>query len=263
VLVNFNREGTELFAELTREYVGEQLAIFLDGELLSQPVIQEEIRGGAATISGNFDAASARELVRNLNFGALPVPIALINTQSIGPSLGEETLQRGVTAGLIGLAAVALFLIFWYRVPGIVAVVSLGIYVIIMLTLFKIIPVTLTAAGVAGFILSIGMAVDANILIFERLKEELKLGKKLPHAIRDGFSRAWLPIRDGNLSSIFTALILFWFGTSIVEGFALTFGVGVLVSMLTAIVITRTFLLSVAGATDEKTVTTLFGSGLK
>ncbi len=263
VVVNFNREGTQLFGEITGAHVGQQLAIFLDGELLSQPVIQEAIRGGAATISGNFSSTEARELVRDLNFGALPVPIMLVNTQTIGASLGEETVEKGVIAGLIGLALVALFFVFWYRVPGLIAVASLSLYILFMLSLFKVIPITLTAAGVAGFILSIGMAVDANILIFERLKEELRIGKKLSHAIRDGFARAWLPIRDGNLSSIFTAIILFWFGTSIVEGFALTFGIGVIVSMLTAIVITRTFMLATASATEAKTVKVLYGSGLE
>lgn len=262
VVVNFNSEGTALFAELTRTYTGEQLAIFLDGELLSQPVIQEEISGGAATISGNFDAAEARELVRDLNFGALPVPIVLVNTQSIGASLGEETIEKGVVAGLIGLAIVAVFMILWYRVPGIVSVISLTCYVVLMLALFKLIPITLTAAGVAGFIISIGMAVDANVLIFERLKEELKLGKKLDHAIRDGFARAWLPIRDGNISSILTAIVLYWFGTSIVKGFALTFGLGVMVSMFTAIVVTRAFMLATASAREVKTIRVLYSSGL-
>ncbi|NBD73750.1 protein translocase subunit SecD [Patescibacteria group bacterium] len=262
VVVNFNSEGTRLFGEITTENVGEQLAIFLDGELLSTPVINEPITGGAATISGNFTPESARDLVRDLNFGALPVPIELQSTQAIGASLGEETLARGVQAGLIGLGLVALFLLLWYRLPGLVAVVALTIYIALMLALFKLIPVTLTAAGIAGFILSIGMAVDANILIFERLKEELKLGKKLDHAIRDGFARAWAPIRDGNLSSILTAIVLFWVGTSLVQGFALTFGIGVLVSMLTALGVSRTLLLAIAVTRDEQTASRWFGNGI-
>lgn len=263
IIVDFNSEGSDLFGEVTSNNVGEQLAIFLDGELLSDPVIQEAITGGAATISGSFTPESARDLAKNLNFGALPVPINLLSTQSIGASLGEETLQKGITAGIVGLSFVALFLMLWYRVPGVVAVVALAIYVAVMLAIFKVIPITLTAAGLAGFILSIGMAVDANILIFERVKEELLLGKKLEQAIRDGFARAWLPIRDGNLSSILTAIILFWFGTSIVEGFALTFGIGIIISMITAITVTRTLLLAVAFFEDPKTIKTLFGNGLR
>ncbi len=262
VVVNFNSEGTRLFGEITTNNVGERLAIFLDGAVLSTPVINEPITGGAATISGNFTAESARDLVKDLNFGALPVPIELQSTQSIGASLGADTLARGVEAGLIGLTLVALFLVAWYRVPGVVAVVALTLYIALMLSLFKLIPVTLTAAGIAGFILSIGMAVDANILIFERLKEELRLGKKLDHAIRDGFQRAWAPIRDGNLSSILTAIVLFWVGTSLVKGFALTFGIGVLVSMLTALMVSRTLLLAVAFPKDEQSARTWFGNGI-
>ena len=262
VVVNFNSEGRQLFGDITTENVGELLAIFLDGALLSSPVINEPITQGAATISGNFTPEEAKELVKNLNFGALPVPITLLSTQSIGPSLGAETVEKGINAAVIGLAAVAIFLALWYRLPCIVSVIALGIYVVTMLAIFKVVPITLTAAGVAGFILSIGMAVDANILIFERIKEELLLGKKLEQAIRDGFSRAWLPIRDGNLSSILTAVILFWFGTSIVEGFALTFGIGIIISMLTAITVTRTFLLAVAFAEDPKKIKLLFGNGL-
>lgn len=262
IVVDFNSEGKQLFGDITTANVGNELAIFLDGELLSHPVIQEPITGGAATISGSFTPESARDLVKDLNFGALPVPINLVSTQSVGASLGEETLQKGIFAGLIGLAAVAAFLILWYRLPGVIAVVALAIYVVVMLSIFKLIPITLTAAGLAGFILSIGMAVDANILIFERIKEEIFTGKKLENAIRDGFARAWLPIRDGNLSSILTAVILFWFGTSIVEGFALTFGIGIIISMLTAITVTRTFLLAVAMFEDPKTIKAFFGSGI-
>lgn len=263
VVVNFNSEGKELFAEITTNHVGEELAIFLDGALLSTPVINEPITGGAATISGDFTPEEARDLVKDLNLGALPVPITLLSTQTIDASLGAETLEKGLEAAMYGLIAVAIFLVLWYRIPGLVAVIALAVYLLIMLALFKLVPVTLTAAGVAGFILSIGMAVDANILIFERLKEELALGKKLEQAIRDGFKRAWPPIRDGNLSSVITAVILFWFGTSIVEGFALTFGLGVLISMFTAITVTRTLLLAIAVAKDEKLTMILFGNGIK
>ncbi|MAF59711.1 protein translocase subunit SecD [bacterium] len=262
VVLEFNREGADLFAEITRENVGEILAIFLDGSPISTPVIQSEITGGSATITGNFAPEEARELVRNLNFGALPLPIELISTQTIGASLGGEALERGIESGLFGLGAVALFMLFWYRLPGVVAILSLSIYIAIMLAIFKLVPVTLTAAGVAGFILSIGLAVDANVLIFERMKEELKEGKNTEDSVRDGFARAWFSIRDGNSSSIITAIILFWLGTSLIEGFALTFGIGVIVSMLSAITVSRTFLYALGNYSNRGLVRALFGSGL-
>lgn len=262
VILNFNKEGSDLFESLTSNNVGEVLGIFLDGEVISAPVIREAISGGRATISGGFTPDEARILVRDLNFGALPLPIELISTQTIGASLGKEALQKGIIAGMYGLLFVALFLIVWYRLLGLVAVVALGIYIMIMLAMFKIIPVTLTSAGIAGFILTIGMAVDANILIFERMKEEFKRGKDTREAVRDGFARAWLAIRDGNISSIITAIILFWFGTSLVKGFALVFGIGILASMLTAITVTRTFLYALGKHENKGLVKFLFGNGL-
>jgi len=245
--LNFNKEGTELFAKITREHKGEVLAIILDGGLLTAPVIQDEITTGEAQITGTYTAEEARNLVRNLNYGALPVPIELYNSQTIGASLGEAALAASVKAGLIGLIALSIFLILWYRLPGIVAVVALGAYVILSLTIFKLIPVTLTAAGMAGFILSIGMAVDANVLIFERAKEELKKGKSIHDALHEGFRRAWSSIRDSNIASIITAIVLFWLGTAAVKGFALTLGLGVAISMFTAITVSRTLLFAVAG----------------
>ncbi|MBL7045827.1 MAG: protein translocase subunit SecD [Parcubacteria group bacterium] len=262
VVLEFNSEGAELFGKITRENVGEVLAIFLDGVPISTPVIQSEITGGSATITGNFAPEEGRELVRNLNFGALPLPIELISTQSIGASLGGEALERGIFSGIVGLIGVAIFMALWYRVPGLVAVVSLSIYIAIMLAIFKIVPVTLTAAGVAGFILSIGLAVDANVLIFERMKEELKEGKGTQDSIKDGFKRAWFSIRDGNSSSIITAIILFWLGTSLIKGFALTFGIGVIVSMVSAITVSRTFLYALGNYKNRGIVRALFGSGL-
>lgn len=263
VVLEFDREGADLFEQITRDNVGHALAIFLDGVPISTPVIREAISGGRATITGNFTPEEGRLLVQNLNFGALPLPIELISTQTIGASLGEEALGKGITAGGIGLLLVAIFLVAWYRLPGILAVVSLTTYILIMLALFKLVPVTLTAAGIAGFILSIGMAVDANILIFERMKEELLEGRKnTQEAVRDGFKRAWVAIRDGNVSSIITAVILFWFGTSLVEGFALVFGVGIMVSMFTAITISRTFLYAMGSHTFRGVVRFLFGSGI-
>jgi preprotein translocase subunit SecD len=244
ISLEFNSEGGELFSEITGNNVGKVLAIFLDGSPISTPVIRDKIESGKAVITGSFGAEEARALARDLNFGALPVPIELVSTQSIGASLGRSALDAGMKAGVVGLTIVALFMIAWYGANGAVAVFALAIYVLAMFVLFKIIPVTLTAAGITGFILSIGMAVDANVLIFERIKEELKQGKKGADAIGDGFSRAWNSIRDANISSIITALILFWVGTSLVKGFALTFGIGVIVSMLTAVSVSRTFLLA-------------------
>lgn len=251
VMVDFNTEGQELFANITRDNVGEQLAIFLDGDLKSDPVIREPILGGTAVISGGFDAEEARGLVRNLNIGALPVPIELASTQTVGATLGAEILDRGVQAALIGLALVLVFMLAWYRLPGLVAGVALTVYVVLMLAIFKFLPVTITAAGIAGFILSIGIAVDANVLIFERMKEELRRGSDYATAVRDGFARAWPPIRDGNMTSLISAVILFWFGTSVVKGFALVFGLGILVSMFTAITVTRLFLLALSGIADR------------
>ncbi len=265
VVLNFNTEGSELFAQITKDNVGRVLAIFLDGVPITTPVIQEEIPNGQAIVTGNFTPIEARDLVKNLNFGALPLPIALISTQTIGASLGEAALTQGIHASVFGFLFVALFLILWYRLPGLLATLSLSMYIALMLALFKLIPVTLTAAGIAGFILSIGMAVDANILIFERMKEELTGGKNLGKAMREGFARAWPSIRDSNSSSIITAVILFWLGTtSVIKGFALVFGLGVLVSMFTAITVTRTVLFALGFAGEAKGVTRfLFGNGFK
>lgn len=257
----FNDEGRELFAKVTRENKGQILAIFLDGAPISTPTINDEIVDGKAVISGSFTRDEAKELVRNLNYGALPVPIELLSTQTVGPSLGANAQTAGVKAGLIGFIALSLFLIFWYRLPGFVATVSLVMYVVLSLVLFKLIPVTLTAAGIAGFILSIGMAVDANVLIFERFKEELKKGNSIADSMSLGFSRAWLSIRDSNISSIITALVLFWLGTSAVKGFALTLGVGVVVSMLTAVTVSRTFLTAITPKVDSGFKRFLFSNG--
>lgn len=259
IIVQFNEAGTSLFSDITSENVGRQLAIFLDGRLESAPVIQEEITGGTASISGSFTPEEGRTLVRDLNLGALPVPIELIGTQSVGPILGTEILNAGKKAGMIGLLIVITFLMLWYKLPGLIASIALAIYVILMLTMFKLLPITLTAAGIAGFILSIGMAVDANVLIFERIKEELASGRVLEDSIRDGFSRAWLSIRDSNLSSIITAVVLFYLSTSLIKGFALVFGIGVILSMLTAISISRTLLISIASERNRK----LFKVGFK
>ncbi len=263
VLVNFNAEGTKLFSDITGKNVGRAMGIFLDGKLLSAPVIQVHIENGSAIISGNFTATEAKVLATNLNLGALPVPIALASTDSIGATLGEQATKAGVRAGIIGFIALAIFMIFWYRLPGVVAVVSLFIYCVLMLALFKLIPVVLTAAGIAGFILSVGLAVDANILIAERVKEELAGGKNSTLAIRDGFARAWNAIRDSNIAHVIAAVILFWFGTSLIKGFALVFGLGVIVSLLSAITISRTFLLALGINAQSAVGRFLLRSGLK
>jgi len=262
VLLTFNAEGKKMFADITKNSINKVLAIYLDGAPITTPVVRDEIKDGKAEISGGFTPEEAKTLVRDLNYGALPVPIELISTQSVGASLGEDVAHKGVYAGILGLLAVIIFLLFWYRLPGLVALFSLSFYVVIILALFKLVPVTLTSAGIAGFILSIGMAVDANVLVFERIKEELKNGRDISSSINEGFSRAWLSIRDSNISSILTAIILFWFGTSLVQGFALTFGIGVLVSMFTALTVTRTLLLAVAPNGSGKTSKLLFGSGI-
>lgn len=263
VILHLNSEGAKIFENITSTHVGEVLGIFLDGVPISLPVIQQAIPGGTATISGNFTPEEAKQLVRDLNFGALPLPIALLSSSSIGPSLGSNTLNAGIVAGIIGFVLVALFMAVWYRIPGFVALVALIIYGAIVLSLFKLIPVTLTAAGIAAFILSIGMAVDANILIFERMKEELKAGKPLEEAIHDGFKRAWPSIRDSNLSSLISAFVLFWFGTTLIKGFALVFALGVLMSMLSAITISRTLLMALAFDWTRSRARFLFGSGFK
>lgn len=264
ISLEFDKEGGEIFAKLTKENVGKSIAIFLDGAPISIPNVREEIKGGRAQITGQFAPKEAKQLVQRLNSGALPVPISLISQQSVGPTLGEKFLTKGIVAGIYGMILVSLFLILWYRLPGLVAVLALGVYTVITLALFKLIPVTLSAAGIAGFILSVGMAVDANILIFERMKEELKKGKSLQGAISEGFSRAWLSIRDSNVSSLITAAILFQFGSSMVKGFALTLGLGIVVSMFTAITVSRTFLLALMFKNGEgKMMKFLFGSGIK
>jgi preprotein translocase subunit SecD len=259
--LQFDAEGSALFEKITKENIGKSVAIFLDGEPISTPTVNEAISGGKAQISGNFTAVEARTLVGRLNSGALPVPISLVSTQTIGPSLGRDATNAGAKAALFGFLAIVIFLIVWYRLPGVIATVALSMYVIIMLSIFKLIPVTLTAAGIAGFIISIGMAVDANVLIFERIKEELQKGEGITDAIHHGFKRAWLSVRDSNISSIITAIILFWFGTALIKGFALVFLIGVVVSLVSAISITRLFLYSLNIKKRNKFTNFLFGSG--
>ena len=260
----FNDEGSKLFAKVTEENVGQVLAILLDGQPLSVPKINEPIKNGKAQINGSFSPDEAKKLVRDLNFGALPMPVTLLSTQTVGASLGTGALNASVFAGIISFIAIAIFLMLWYRLPGMVATIALAVYTIINLAIFKLVPVTLTTAGLAGFILSIGMAVDANILIFERMKEELKRGLALSDAIREGFHRAWLSIRDSNLSSIITGAILYYFATStLIKGFAFVFVIGVVTSMFTAITVSRTLLLAIGVKKTNRLTKFLFGSGIK
>ncbi len=283
VRLQFNEEGTKLFSDLTSSNIQKPIAIFLDGELISAPTVQNAITNGTAVITGNFTLDEAKMLATNLNSGALPVPIKLISQENVGATLGKESVQKSIVAGLIGLLMIVFFMIVYYRFPGLLAVFALLIYAVISVAVFKIgisftalvlvglffllgltvsawwgalafvsyvvlifahgvSPVTLTLAGIAGFILSIGMAVDANILIFERLKEEIRAGKEIHKAVDDGFARAWLSIRDSNVSSLITTAVLYLFGTPSIKGFAVTLGVGILISMFTAITVTKTLL---------------------
>ncbi|OGY89456.1 MAG: protein-export membrane protein SecD, partial [Candidatus Kerfeldbacteria bacterium RIFOXYC2_FULL_38_9] len=242
VTINFDNAGKELFAKITKENVGKTVAIYLDGQIISAPVVQQEISNGEAVISGNFTLDEAKELAQRLNAGALPVPVELVSQQNIGPTLGQASIERSFFAGILGLVLLSIFIIAYYRLPGFVAVLALVIYSLLVLAIFKMWPITLTLAGIAGFILSIGMAVDANVLIFERMKEELRSGKPISQSLQDGFSRAWLSIRDSNSSSLITCLILYWFGSSLIRGFAITLAIGIVVSMFSAITTTRIFL---------------------
>lgn len=264
VTLSFNNEGKALFAKITKDNIGRVLAIFLDGIPLSTPVIRDEIKDGKAQISGSFTPKEAKQLVQDLNYGALPLPINLVGTQTIGPSLGVGAVNASVTAGIWSFIIISIFLILWYRLPGIVAVVALAVYIALNLAVFKLIPVTLTSAGLAGLILSLGMAVDANILIFERMKEELRKGLELKDAIREGFARAWTSIFDSNMSSIITGVILYYFATSsLIRGFALVFVIGVLISMFTAVTVSRTLLRSISVEKTNKFTKFLFGNGLR
>lgn len=247
VALDFNSEGGDLFGQITEDNVGNVIGIFLDGEPISTPVVQQAIYGGSATITGQFTIAEAKVLAQRLNAGALPVSIDLLSQQTVGPTLGAESLDRSIQAALIGFILVGLFMIAYYRLNGLISILALAMYTVVNLVLYKWLGVTLTLAGIAGFILSIGMAVDANVLIFERIKEELASGRDLPTAIDEGFRRAWTSIRDGNLTTLIASVVLFSMSTSFIKGFALTLTIGILVSMLTAIGFTRVLLKWVSG----------------
>jgi preprotein translocase subunit SecD len=242
VAITFNKDGAQIFQEMTAANIGKPLAIFLDGQLIEAPVVQQAISGGQAVISGGFTVQSAQTLAQRFNAGALPAPVTLVTQQTISPSLGSNSLRNVMLAGLIGTLLVMLFMIFYYRLMGVFAALALIIYIALTLGVFKIIPITLSLAGLAGFVLTIGTAVDANVLIFERIKEELKRGLPKASALEEGFRRAWPSIRDSNTSTIITSIILYFFTSSFVRGFALTLLIGTLVSLFSAITTTRLFL---------------------
>jgi protein-export membrane protein SecD len=244
VTLEFRSDGAARFADYTAAHVGQTLAIALDGVVLSSPRIENAIPDGKAIITGSFTYEEARSLSIQLRYGALPIPLRVEETRTVGPTLGQDSVQKSIRAGIIGLSIVLLFMMVYYRVPGFLASIALVTYALINLALYKTIPVTVTLPGITGFLLSTGMAVDANILIFERMKEELRWGRPLNGAIEAGFSRAWTSIRDSNLSVIITCVVLFWFGSNFgatqVKGFAINLFIGVIISMFTAITVTRT-----------------------
>lgn len=242
VHIEFTKEGSDLFEEITGRNVGKPVAIFLDNQLLTQPVVEQKITGGKAQITGKFTVEEARTLVERFNAGALPAPIKLINQHTVSPTLGHDSLDKSIKAGLWGLLLVIIYMIIFYRRLGVFASLALLMYVALVLGIFKLIPITLTLSGIAGIILSVGMAVDANVLVFERMKEERARGLVLSHAVEEGFHRAWSSIRDSNITTIISSVILFYFTSGFVQGFALALLIGVLMSMFSAITITRTLL---------------------
>ncbi len=293
ISLQFNSDGTKLFSDITQANLNKPIAIFIDGQLLDAPTVQNAITDGQAVITGQFTVDQAKQLVTNLNSGALPVPIKLISQQTVGPTLGASSVQKSIIAGILGILLIVLFMLIYYRLPGLLAIAALVVYALLSFAVFKIglsviavilvglffflaiasnwvfgifafvsyfglmfigglNPVTLTLAGIAGFILSIGMAVDANILIFERTKEELRMGKSVEQSISDGFNRAWPSIRDSNISSLITVSILYIFGTPAIKSFAETLGVGVIISLFTAITVTKTFLAMFVGKNVSK-----------
>lgn len=263
VTLDFDSTGSDIFAQVTRDNIGKEMAIFLDGQIISNPIIQGEITGGTAQINGTFTPNEAKDLVNSLNFGALPLPIELINTQTVGATLGQQTLSFGAQALVLAIACIAVFMILFYRLPGVIATVSLLTYVALMLSVFKLVPVVLTGAGIAGFVLSLGMAVDANVLVFERIKEELDKGLALIDAIKNGFAYAWSSIRDGNITSLISAVILYWFSdVSLIKGFALVFGLGVMFSMFSAMVISKILMLAIARKEIGPITRFLYSKGL-
>jgi len=256
-------EGADTFSEYTTAHVGEFLGIVLDKTVISAPNVNEPITEGEGVISGAFTVESANNLAVQLRYGSLPIPLKVVETRTIGPTLGQDSLQKSLIALLIGFVVVILFMALYYRLPGVLADISIIIYAIITFSIFRYVPVTLTLPGIAGIMLSTGSALDANILIFERLKEELREGRRLNQAVDIAWKRAWPSIRDSNIATLITCTILFWFGSAfgatIVKGFALTLSIGVIISLFTAIFVTRTFLNLVLAYVQDKNYTRWFG----
>jgi preprotein translocase subunit SecD len=263
VEIEFNQSGVDVFSEYTSQHINDVLAITLDKVVISAPTIQNQIEDGQAVITGRFTYDEANQLAVQLRYGALPVPLKVVETRTVGPSLGSDSLQKSLTAGYIGAAIVLSFMILYYRLPGVMAAIAIIIYALITFSLYRLIPVTLTLSGIAGFLLSTGSALDANILIFERMKEELRARRTLMQAIDLGWRRAWPSIRDSNLATILTSIVLWIFGgqsgATIVIGFAFTLLVGVLVSLFTALFVTRTFLNLVFSTWKPVNLTRWFG----
>jgi preprotein translocase subunit SecD len=246
VAIEFDSEGAKMFAQATQNNLKKPLAIFLDKNLVSAPTVQDAITDGKAVINGSFTLQEAKNLAIQLNAGALPVPISLVSQNNIGATMGSEAVSKSIVAGLLGLLMVLLFMIISYRLPGLISAIALLMYTIITLSIFIFVPVTLTLSGIAGFLISIGMAIDANILIFERMKEEIREGRSVMAAIDAGFDRAWSSIRDSNMSTLITCVILYYFGSGLIRGFAVTLGIGVVVSLFSALTITHILLRLIA-----------------
>lgn len=244
--IAFKGDAVQVFSDYTTTHVNQYLAIVLDGQIISAPRVSNPIPDGSGYISGAFTAEEANQLAITLRYGALPIPFKVVESRLVGPTLGQDSLRRSLIAGLIGLAVVFLFMAIYYRLPGLLADIAIVVYALVAFAVFKYIPVTLTLAGVAGFLLSTGAALDANILIFERMKEELRAGRNLRQAIDLGWTRAWSSIRDSNIATLITSGILFWFGSAfgatIVKGFSFTLAIGVVISLFTALLVTRTLL---------------------
>ena len=239
VNIEFTTDGGERFYEVTRQLTGQPLAILLDGQIISAPRINESISGGRAVITGSFTSQEMRDLVVQLKAGALPVPVEIVSDSFVGPTLGANSIAKSQTAGLIGVGLLIAFMMAAYRIPGIMAVVALGCYGLFSFAALKVIGATLTLPGIAGFILTIGMAVDANVIIFERIKEERRNGAPMLGAIKSGFARAFLTVFDANVTTLMAAMVLFWLGTGTIKGFAVTLSIGIVTSMLTALIVTQ------------------------
>jgi preprotein translocase subunit SecD len=246
IAFQMNAADGKVFADYTTKHVGDNLAIVLDNVVIECPTVSNAITNGQGIIEGKFTSDSANQLAVQLRYGALPVPLKVVETEAVGATLGQDSVNKSILAGIIGLSMIMILMIYFYRLPGLIADLALVMYTMTSFALFKVIPITLTLPGIASFVLSIGVAVDANILIFERMKEEMRSGRAIRQAIDLGWTRAWPSIRDSNISTLITCTILFIFGSqfgaTIVMGFSITLAIGVLVSLFTAIVATRTFL---------------------